>query len=67
MSKDEFVKALISEGFNAGYSNNGIPTIFVKDALDIHEAHKAVKKAIQKLGYVQSYGISLSNPLESSN
>lgn len=64
MSKDEFVKSLTSEGFDAGYSNGGIPTVFVESELDINEAHRAVKEAMHRLGYTQSYGIRIKKTEE---
>lgn len=58
MSKEEFVKTLKDKGFNAGFSNDGIPTVYVESEIDIHSANRAVKDAIKETGYRQSYGIS---------
>ena len=61
MSKEEFVKALKDKGLNAGYSNDGIPTVFVGTVNDISQANGKVKEAIKELGYIESYGIALEN------
>lgn len=66
MSKDEFITALGKEGFSAGYANHGVPTVFVKDASDIHQARMAITKFIKQNGYTESYGISL-NPVKESH
>ena len=60
MSKDEFITTLNAEGFEAGYANHGVPTVFVKSASDIHTAYTTIKKLIKANGYTESYGISLS-------
>lgn len=61
MSKDEIIKILTDKGFDVGYDNNGIPTVFVDSSYDISSAHKHVELAIKDAGYDQSYGISLSS------
>lgn len=59
MSKEEFISALKDEGYNAGYANNGIPTVFVDAAEEIKYVQKSLKKFVGKTDYTQSYGISL--------
>ncbi len=61
MSKDEFVKALSSEGLETGFSNDGIPTVFINDPNDIGNTNKIVKGVIKKLGYLESYGITVKS------
>ena len=60
MSKEEFVKELSKEGYDVGFDNYGIPTVFVEEPTMIHDAHKAIKTVGKKVGYDQSYGVSLS-------
>ncbi len=58
MSKEEFLTALTNKGLTADYANDGIPTVFVKDACEINEAHRVIKNVVKELGYVESYGIT---------
>lgn len=64
MSKEEFVTILSDKGYNAGFSNNGIPTVFVNDSLDIKKVNKSIIELIREKGYSQSYGISLVPKIE---
>ncbi len=59
MSKEQFVEALLAEGFNSGFANTGIPTVFVNSAEEIKNVNKSIKRLIAENGYTQSYGISL--------
>jgi hypothetical protein len=59
VSKDEFVKELSQEGYDVGFSSYGIPTVFVKESSMFHTASLAIKAVSKKVGYDQSYGISL--------
>jgi len=60
MSKEEFIKEISDEGYNAGFNESGIPTVFVEDPNTINDVCKAIKVAIKKVGYNQSYSITLT-------
>ena len=64
MSKEEFVQALKSEGLDASFANNGVPTVFVENPLEINKVNKMLKSTIKELGYTESYGISIKKAKE---
>jgi len=60
MDKESFLKALIKEGYNADFYNNGIPTVFITDSAEFRKTDSGINRLRKALGYNQSYGISLS-------
>lgn len=59
MDKTSFLDALRKEGYNAGFYNNGIPTVFINDSALFGSIDRNINQLRKDLGYDQSYGISL--------
>ena len=59
MGKKEFVSALSEKGFQAGYSEDGVPTIFVNSVDDFPNVNQAIKNYMAESGFSQSFGITI--------
>lgn len=57
MSKEEFMIALAKEGYDTGYYNNGIPTVYVSDTDEIKPISKAIRKFALEHNYKESFGV----------
>ncbi len=57
MSKEEFITALAKEGYDTGYYNNGIPTVFVNNNSEIKPISKAIRKFALEHDYKESFGV----------
>ena len=66
MTKDTFLKALKEKGYNADYTQNHIPTIFVPTIAELQDMITKLADLKTELAYNQSVAVKINTTISAN-